>query len=63
MPVNGLIKALGIVEYRRFRDQFGIELQLEKKEGIPEGGLELLDWYDVDDFLGIVFGEAKMIGY
>ena len=63
MPVDRLIKALGIIKYKRFKDQLGIELRLEKEEGIPEGGLELLDQYDMDNFLGIISREANVIGY
>ena len=63
MPANGLIKALRIIEYKRFRNQLGIELRLEKEKGIPEGGLKLLNWYDINDFLGIIFGEANIISY
>ena len=63
MPADGLIKALGIIEYRRFRDQLGIELRLEKGEGIPEGGPEPLDWHDVDNFLGIISREVNIINY
>ena len=63
MPVNRLTKVLRIIKYKRFRDQLGIELWLEKEEGIPEGGLKLLDWYDVDNFLGIISREVNIIGY
>ena len=63
MPVNKLIKVLGIIEYRRFRDQLGMELRPEKEKGIPEGGLEPLDQHDVNNFLGIVFREANITGY